>query len=69
MNNKSYKYFDNKASRIMTKLRNEVNEKGYRENLGQDELRAFESEVNLSHLMYQEKYQLKSMLSMAIDNL
>ena len=69
MNNLTYKQLDRKASDIVTKLRNKVAKSGYYENLGRNELRDFESLVNLSHLTYPEKYQLKSMLSKAIDNI
>ena len=69
MNKYTYKQLDRKASAIVTKLRNKVNASGYYENLGQNELRDFESLVNLSELTYQEKYQLKTMLSQAIDSI
>jgi hypothetical protein len=69
MNNKSYKYFDRKASNIVTKLRNKVAVSGYWENLGQNELRNFEEEVDLSYLMFQEKHQLKTMLSQSMDTI
>ena len=69
MNNYTYKQLDRRASAIVTKLRDKVAKSGYYENLGQSELRDFESLVNLSHLTYQEKYQLESMLSQAIDNI
>lgn len=67
----TYKQLDRKASAIITKLRDEIATKGYRENLGQDELRKFSDLVNKEHatLTYPERHQLKSMLSMAIDNL
>lgn len=68
MNNKPYEYFERKANNIIAKLKNKVNKNGYYENLGMNELRKFEEEVNLSQLMYQEKYQLKTMLSQSIDN-
>lgn len=69
MNNYSYKQLDRKAGAIVTKLRNKVAKDGYYENLGQKELRDFESIVNLSNLTFQEKYQLKTMLSQAIDSI
>lgn len=69
MSNSTYTKLDRKASTIVTKLRNKVAKSGYYENLGQKELRDFEDEVNATDLMYQEKYQLKSMLSQAIDNI
>ena len=65
----TYTQLDRKASAIVTKLRNKVAKSGYYENLGQDELRKFEAEVNRSDLMYQEKFQLKQMLMQAIDNI
>lgn len=68
---KLYRKLDNKAAAIITKLKNEIDRKGYRENLGQDELREYQDEVQKYHaeLTYQERHQLTSMLSMAIDNL
>lgn len=66
---KNYQYYDRKASAIVTKLQNEIAKNGYYENIGQKELREFESLVNLSDLLYQEKYQLKQMLIQSIDNL
>lgn len=68
---KLYRKLDSKAAAIITKLRNEIASKGYRENIGQDELRKYEDEVQKYHaeLTFQERYQLTSMLSRAIDNL
>ena len=68
---KLYKKLDGKAAAIVTKLRNEIARKGYRENIGQDELRKYQDEVQKYHaeLTFQERYQLTSMLSRAIDNL
>lgn len=56
---------------ILTKLKYEVANKGYRENIGQNELRKFEDEVNKHYadLTFQEQFQLKNDLSIAIDNL
>lgn len=67
----TYNQLDRKASTIITKLRDEVAVKGYRENLGQDELRKFQDLVDKEHatLSFQERYQLTSMLSTAIDNI
>lgn len=68
---KLYRRLDSKAAAIITKLRNEIDRKGYRENIGQNELRDYEDEVQKHYdvLTYQERYQLTSMLSKAIDNL
>ena len=66
---KLYMKLDRKASTIVTKLRNKVASSGYYENLGQNELRKFSDEVNGTDLPYQAKYQLKSMLSQAIDTI
>lgn len=65
----TYKQLDRKASNIITKLRNEIASGNVYENQGQEELRKFEDTVNATDLMYQEKYQLKTMLSQAIDGL
>lgn len=67
----TYKQLDRKASYILTKLKEYVLYNGYYENLGQEDLRKFSELVDKQHktLTYQERYQLKSMLSMAIDNL
>lgn len=66
---KQYRALDRKASDILTKLKNEIASGNIYENQGQKELRQFEDKLNASDLTYQEKYQLKSMLSTAIDNL
>lgn len=65
----TYNQLDRKASNILTKLRNEINSGKVYENQGQKELRQFEDLLSKSDLTYPEKYQLKSMLSNAIDNL
>ncbi len=65
----THQQLDRKASAIITKLKNEVNRGDVYENQGQKELRQFTDLLNKSDLTYQEKYQLKSMLSTAIDNL
>ena len=59
----NYKTLDRKASAVITKLQNEINRGKVYENQGQKELREFEDLLNKSDLTYQEKYQLKSMLS------
>lgn len=64
-----YKKLDRKASSILTKLQNRVNRYGYYENLGQNELRQFKDELQKTNLTYQEKLQLHSMLSTAIDTI
>lgn len=68
---KIYRKLDRKASAIVTKLRDEIASKGYRENIGQDELRKYQDEVQKYHsvLTFQERYQLTSSLSRVIDNL
>ena len=65
----NYKTLDRKASAVITKLQNEINRGKVYENQGQKELREFEDLLNKSDLTYQEKYQLKSMLSQRIDGL
>jgi hypothetical protein len=67
----TYNQLDHKASDIITKLNNEINNGKVYENQGQKELRQFEDLVQREHatLSYQERYQLTSMLSKAIDNL
>lgn len=66
---KEYRTLDRKAAAIMTKLRNEIHAGKVYENQGQKELRQFEDLLSKSSLTYQEKYQLKSMLSQSIDGL
>jgi len=68
---KLYRKLDRKAAAIVTKLRNEIAAKGYRENLGQTELRKYSDEVqkHSSVLTYQECHQLTQSLSITIDNL
>lgn len=66
----TYKQLDRKAAYIVTKLKDYILYNGYHENLGQNDLRKFSDLVNKQDdLSYGEKYQLKSMLSTAIDNL
>ena len=65
----TYTKLDRKASNIVTKLQNYVTQYGYKENLGQKELRDFESEVRVSNLTYQEKYQLIHMATIAIQGI
>lgn len=67
----TYAQLDRKAAAIMTKLRNEIAEGNVYENQGQKELRQFEDLVNKEHatLSFQERHQLTSMLSQAIDGL
>ena len=65
----TYNQLDRKASTLVTKVQNRINTKGAYENAGQDELHQFEDMLSKSDLTYQEKYQLKQMMSMAIDNL
>lgn len=65
----TYKQLDRKASAVMTKLQNEISKGKVYENQGQKELRQFEDLINASDLMFQEKLQLKTMLSQAIDGL
>lgn len=64
-----YKKLDQKASDIITKLQNEINKKGYRENMGQKELRAFNDLVDNTNLDNDEKDQLKYMLETTIEHL
>ena len=65
----TYKQLDRKASELVTKVQNRIDIKGSYENAGQDELRQFEDMLSKSNLTYQEKYQLKTMMSTSIDNL
>lgn len=69
--NLTYMQLDRKAADIVTKLNNEINSGVVYENQGQKELRQFETLVNKQHatLSFQERYQLTSMLSKAIDGL
>lgn len=69
--NLTYSQLDRKAADIVTKLNNEINSGVVYENQGQKELRQFEDLVNKQHatLSFQERYQLTSMLSKAIDGL
>lgn len=66
----TYKQLDQKAAHIVQKLKDHILYNGYHENLGQNDLRKFEELVDTqTHLSYQERYQLTSMLSTAIDSL
>lgn len=67
----TYASLDRKASVIITKLKNEISEGNIYENQGQKELRQFQDLVNKEHavLTFQERHQLTSMLSKAIDGL
>lgn len=67
----TYTQLDRRASAIITKLKNEISAGNVYENQGQKELRQFEDLVNEQRatLGFQERYQLTSMLSKAIDGL
>ena len=67
--NKTYNIYDRKASSIVTMLQNRIAKTGYCENLGQNELRKFENNLNKTELTDPEKAQLFVMLSLAIDKL
>lgn len=64
-----YSKYDRLASAIITKLQNEIDKGNIYENQGQKELREFSDKLAKTDLTYQEKYQLKTMLSNRIDNL
>lgn len=64
-----YRKYDRLASAIITKLQNEIDNGNIYENQGQKELREFSDKLAKTNLTYQEKYQLKTMLSNRIDNL
>ena len=64
-----YKKLDRKASALLTKVQNKINKSGAFENAGQNELRQFRDLLSQSDLTYQEKYQLKKMMIVRIDNL
>lgn len=65
----TYKQLDRKSSALVTKVQNRIDRAGAYENAGQDELHQFEDMLSKSDLTYQEKYQLKTMMISAIDNL
>lgn len=65
----TYTQLDRKASVLVTKVQNRINTRGAYENAGQSELLQFEDLLSKSDLSYPEKYQLKQMMLLAIDNL
>lgn len=65
----NYKQLDHKASQLITKVQNKINETGAYENAGQNELRQFKDMLNKSDLTYPEKWQLEQMFNSKIDNL
>lgn len=60
---------ENEAIKIITKLENRVNKKGYCENLGQKEQRQFNEKVDNTDLTYVEKTYLKEMFNKKIETL